>query len=293
MLVEVLSIVTPVFVIAALGFVWTQRRQPFDTETIGSVVMYLGSPCLIYSSLTAHAPSLELLGSMAMAATFVVVCGAGLAFAFLKISGWPVRTFLPALVLPNGGNMGLPVCLLAFGETGLALAMAYFFVNSIAQYTLGLAVSSGQFHAAQLLKQPVIWAVLTVVAVLATGITMPRWFDATASLLGGLTIPAMLLMLGTSLAKLNISAVHQTLTVAALRMVMGLALGLMAIHVFDLQGIMAGVVLLQATMPSAVFNYVFAERYHRDPDKVAAVILQSTLLSVITLPMLVAWALTF
>ena len=67
----------------------------------------------------------------------------------------------------------------------------------------------------------------------------------------------------------------------------------MAIHVFGLQGIMAGVVLLQATMPSAVFNYVFADRYHRDPDKVAAVILQSTLLSVITLPMLVAWALTF
>lgn len=293
MLAEVLTVVTPVFVIAALGYLWTKRNQPFDTETIGSVVMYIGSPCLIYSSLTTNAPSLATLGEMALAATFIVVCGVAFAFAFLKVTGWSFRTYLPALVLPNGGNMGLPVCLLAFGETGLALAMAYFFVNSISQYTLGLAISSGYFHPAQLLKQPVIWSVLVVVLVLATETSMPRWFDATTSILGGLTIPAMLLMLGTSLANLNVAAIRETLTVASLRLLLGLSLGLLAIWLFELDGMLAGVVLLQATMPSAVFNYVFAERYNREPDKVAAVILQSTLMSVITLPMLVAWALTF
>ena len=103
----------------------------------------------------------------------------------------------------------------------------------------------------------------------------------------------MLLMLGTSLANLNISAVREPLSVASLRLVLGLGLGLLAIWLFDLEGMLAGVVLLQATMPSAVFNYVFAERYNREPDEVAAVILQNTLMSVITLPMLVAWALTF
>jgi malate permease and related proteins len=290
---EVLTVVTPVFVIAGIGYVWIKRAQPFDNDTIGTLVMYIGSPCLIYSSLTTNAPSLEVLGQMALSALFVIICGVVVALVFLKATGWSFRTYLPALVHPNGGNMGLPVVLLAFGETGLALGMAYFFVNSISQYTLGLAVSSGHFHPKQVLRQPVIWAVLLVVLVLATGTTMPRWFNATTSILGGLTIPAMLLMLGVSLARLNISSVSETLTVAVLRLLLGLALGLTAIWLLDLQGVMAGVVLLQATMPSAVFNYVFAERYNREPDKVAAVILQSTLLSVLTLPALVAWALTF
>ena len=292
MLQAVLTVVTPVFLIAALGFVWIRREQPFDNHTISSLVMYLGSPCLIYSSLTTHAPSLPVLAEVAGAAVFVLVCSVAAALLFLRVVGWPVATYLPSLVQPNGGNMGLPVALLAFGETGLALGMAYFFVLSVSQYTLGLAVSSGTFQPSQLLKQPVIWAVVVVLTVLTTGYTPPRWFDETTRLLGGLTIPAMLLMLGTSLARLNVTDVGETLTIAVLRLLLGLALGYSAILIFDLSGVVAGIVLLQSTMPAAVFNYVFAERYQRNPDKVAAVILQSTLISVVTLPLLVAWAMT-
>ncbi len=293
LLTEVLSVVTPVFLIAGIGYIWVNRDQPFDNNTISHLVMMVGSPCLIYSSLTTNAPALGDLAQMAAAALFTITGAVAFAYGFLKIMGWKVTTFLPALVHPNGGNMGLPVCLLAFGDTGLALGMAYFFVNSISQYTLGLSVSSGRFRPGQLFRQPVIWAVVLVLWVLISGVQMPRWFNATTTILGGLTIPAMLLMLGTSLARLNIAAVRQTFTVAALRLLLGLALGLSAIYIFELQGVLAGVVLLQATMPAAVFNYVFAEQFNREPDKVAAVILQSTLLSVVALPLLVGWAMTF
>ena len=293
MLQEVLTVVTPVFVIAGIGFAWIKRGQAFDNDTVSSLVMYIGSPCLIYSSLTTNSPDLDSLIQMSLTAVFVIVCGLALGYVFLKIMGWPLTTYLPSLVHPNNGNMGLPVVLLAFGETGLALGMAYFFVNSISQYSLGLAISSGHFSPGQLLRQPVIWSVLAVLIVLTTGYRMPTWFDATTSILGGLTIPAMLLMLGTSLARLNISSIRETLTVAVMRLLLGLALGLAAIYLFDLHGMMAGIVLLQATMPAAVFNFVFAERYNREPDKVAAVILQSTLLSVLSLPLLVAWAIKF
>jgi len=293
MLQEVFSVVAPVFVIAGIGFIWIKRSQPFDNLTISSLVMYIGSPCLIYSSLTTNAPELAILAQMAIAASFVILGSLAIGILFLKTMGWPYRTYLPSLVHPNGGNMGLPVVLLAFGDTGLALGMAYFFVNSISQYTIGLAISSGEFHPSQLLKQPVIWAVLVVLIVLSTGYQMPAWVNATTSILGGLTIPAMLLMLGTSLASLNVSAVRETLTISVMRLLLGATLGLSAIWLFELEGIIAGVVLLQSTMPAAVFNYVFAERYNREPDKVAAVILQSTLMSIVSLPIIVAWVLTF
>lgn len=293
MLVEVLSVVTPVFLIAAVGYVWVRREQPFDNDTISALVMYVGSPCLIYASLISNAPELAVLAQVAGAALLVLISCTLTGALILKILKWPIPAFLPAIAQPNGGNMGLPVAMLAFGETGLALGMAYFFVLSVSQYTMGLTISSGQFQFRYLVRQPVIWAVLLVLGVLTYDIEMPRWFDATASILGGLTIPAMLLMLGTSLARLNITDMGQTLTVALLRLTLGLVFGLAAIALFELEGAIAGVVLLQSTMPAAVFNFVFAQRYNREPDKVAAVILQSTLMSVLTLPLVVAWAMTF
>ena len=183
--------------------------------------------------------------------------------------------------------------LLAFGQEGLALGMAYFFVNSISQYTLGMAISSGQFDIRQLMKQPIIWAVIFVLTIILGEFQMPKWFNSTTSILAGLTIPAMLILLGTSLANLNVASLKETLTISSLRILLGLGLGLLVIEMLSLSGIMAGIVLLQSAMPSAVFNYIFADRFNRESDKVAAVILQSTLISALSLPLLVAWVISF
>ena len=293
MVPEVLSVIAPVFIIAGLGYFWVKRELPFDNATISSLVMYVGSPCLIYSALTSNAAETAALGMMGISAFIVILMSLIFSWVFLKIVGWKLTTYLPALIHPNCGNMGLPLVLLAFGQEGLALGMAYFFVNSISQYTLGMAISSGQFDIRQLMKQPIIWAVIFVLTVILGEFQMPKWFNSTTSILAGLTIPAMLIMLGTSLANLNIASLKETLTISFLRILLGLGLGLLVIEMLSLSGIMAGIVLLQSAMPSAVFNYIFADRFNRESDKVAAVILQSTLISALSLPLLVAWVISF
>ncbi len=293
MISEVLTVIAPVFIIAGLGYFWVKRELPFDNATISSLVMYVGSPCLIYSALTSNAAETAALGIMGISAFIVILMSLIFSWVFLKIVGWKLTTYLPALIHPNCGNMGLPLVLLAFGQEGLALGMAYFFVNSISQYTLGMAISSGQFDIRQLMKQPIIWAVIFVLTVILGEFQMPKWFNSTTSILAGLTIPAMLIMLGTSLANLNIASLKETLTISFLRILLGLGLGLLVIEMLSLSGIMAGIVLLQSAMPSAVFNYIFADRFNRDSDKVAAVILQSTLISALSLPLLVAWVISF
>ena len=293
MISEVLSVIAPVFIIAGLGYFWVKRELPFDNATISSLVMYVGSPCLIYSALTSNAAETAALGVMGASAFLVILVGLIFSWVFLKIAGWKLTTYLPALIHPNCGNMGLPLVLLAFGQEGLALGMAYFFVNSISQYTLGMAISSGQFDIRQLMKQPIIWAVIFVLTVILGDFQMPKWFNSTTSILAGLTIPAMLIMLGTSLANLNVASLRETLTISFLRILLGLGLGLLVIEMLSLSGIMAGIVLLQSAMPSAVFNYIFADRFNRESDKVAAVILQSTLISALSLPLLVAWVISF
>jgi predicted permease len=293
MISEVLTVIAPVFIIAGLGYFWVKRELPFDNATISSLVMYVGSPCLIYSALTSNAAETAALGMMGISAFIVILMSLIFSWVFLKIVGWKLTTYLPALIHPNCGNMGLPLVLLAFGQEGLALGMAYFFVNSISQYTLGMAISSGQFDIRQLMKQPIIWAVIFVLTVILGEFQMPKWFNSTTSILAGLTIPAMLIMLGTSLANLNIASLKETLTISFLRILLGLGLGLLVIEMLSLSGIMAGIVLLQSAMPSAVFNYIFADRFNRESDKVAAVILQSTLISALSLPLLVAWVISF
>ena len=72
----------------------------------------------------------------------------------------------------------------------------------------------------------------------------------------------------------------------------GPMVGLGVIWLLGLEGLAAGVVLLQAAMPAAVFNYVFAERNGRSPEQVAGAVLASTVLSMLTLPLLVAGALS-
>jgi len=293
MISEVLTVIAPVFIIAGLGYFWVKRELPFDNATISSLVMYVGSPCLIYSALTSNAAETAALGMMGISAFIVILMSLTFSWVFLKIAGWKLTTYLPALIHPNCGNMGLPLVLLAFGQEGLALGMAYFFVNSISQYTLGMAISSGQFDIRQLMKQPIIWAVIFVLTVILGDFQMPKWFNSTTSILAGLTIPAMLIMLGTSLAHLNVASLKETLTISFLRILLGLGLGLLVIEMLSLSGIMAGIVLLQSAMPSAVFNYIFADRFNRESDKVAAVILQSTLISALSLPLLVAWVISF
>ena len=263
----------------------------FDNETIGNLVMMVGTPCLVFSTLTTIEIDLETFGTTVLAAVFIIGCCLTLGWLLLKLTGWSVNTYLPSLIHPNTGNMGLPLVLLAFGEPGLALGISYFFLNSVSQYTIGMGISSGSFLPIQLFKQPIIWAVVLVLIVRGGELQVPTWIASTTEILGGLVIPAMLLMLGTSLARLHLMDLRQTIVIALGRLGFGLVSGLFVIWVLDLTGAMAGVVFLQAAMPAAVFNFIFAERFGCNPEKVAAVILLSTLISFVTLPLLVGSAL--
>ena len=119
------------------------------------------------------------------------------------------------------GNMGLPLVMLTFGDAGLAMGVVVFFVHSLTQNSLGLTISSGSFQPRTLLRQPILWAVILACVTLISGVTVPEWLTNTTRLLGGLLIPAMLLMLGTSLARLTLKDLPQALALAVSRMLLG------------------------------------------------------------------------
>ncbi len=275
--------VGPVLLITGIGYL-LGRRGDLPLEGLGALVILVATPALIFSTLTSLEVSPAALGRMAAAAALAVGLAALVGLALLRLGGLPAQSFLPSLALPNSGNLGLPLAMLAFGEEGLKLGVAYFFVVSLIQHTVGFSLASGSLRVGFLLRQPLMWSVMAVLLVVLAGIKVPQVVLTTTRILGGMMIPAMLIMLGNALATLRVGDLGPALLVAGGRMSVGVASALAAVSLLGLEGIAAGVVFVMATMPSAIVTYVYAERFGRDAGQVAGVVVVSTLLTFVALP---------
>jgi predicted permease len=283
---EIATILAPVFILAGIGYGWSRIGMPFDSEMVTSIVTNIATPCLIFSTLANLEISPQAFGEIALAA---VLCGIGFAIAgrivlgFLKL---PPHSYLPALMFPNTGNLGLPLCLFAFGPAGLALALGCFTVASFTQFTVGMAMAAGEWSLKRLLKTPIIYALIVALIFMLTHTVPPKWLLNTTNLMGGVAIPLMILALGVSLAQLRVTRLPLALGLSVVRVAGGFAIGWGVASALGLEGASRGVLMIQATMPTAVFNYLFALRFRRQPADVAGIIVMSTLIVFAILPLL-------
>lgn len=289
MIVELLSVVAPVFVVALVGLGWARSGAHFDEVSISRLVLNVGVPCLLFRSLTTLDVSPFELAQMAGLTVGVMSLFAIGGVAVLKMMKLPAHTFLGPLVFSNSGNVGVPICLFAFGEPGLALGMTYFAVSATFHVSLGGPLFAGAFSWKPFLRSPLTWAVAVTVPIVATGAAVPTWIARTTELLGDIAIPLMLLTLGVSLSKMHPESLGRSFALALVRFGLGISAGFALTTLLGVEGLTRKVLILQASMPVGVLNYLFAHRYGRTPEQVASLVLVSTLLSVLTIPALLAW----
>jgi predicted permease len=286
MIEELFNVVAPVFICIAIGWGWSKIGRTYDTTLISSLVMAISAPCLVFSTLSSLTVSFQVVGQIGGATIIVMVLSALIGLIVMQFAGVPKRAFLPVILFPNVGNMGLPLCLFAFGKPGLSLAIVVFAVYTIIQFTVGSWLYSGETKTLALIKMPIIYAVLISLIVLFTGITPPAWISRTTDLLGGFTIPLMLITLGVSLAQLHVENIRRAITLSLLRLSIGFLVGLLVTSLFQLSTPAKGVLILQSTMPAAVFNYLLAEHYNRYPNDTAGIVVISTVIAIVVLPFL-------
>jgi predicted permease len=285
MLLRLISIVAPVFASAAIGYAWARSGRPFDTPFVTRMIMNVGAPCLIVSSFAdAAAFDRGALGTVGLAALLVLACVSAIAWLVIRLFRLEVRAFHNSIVFPNTGNMGIPLCLFAFGGEGLSLGVLVFLVVSTMHFTAGVAVVSGERSIRSVLRMPLLWASAIAVTLVVSGWNLPAWIANTVDIMGGLTIPLMLLSLGVTLSTLRVETLGRSFLFAMFRLGLGFGVGLAVASILGLDGIARGVVVLQASMPSAVFNYLMAERYGRRPADVAGIVVMTTILSFVTIP---------
>lgn len=286
MLYTIFSVIAPVFICSLLGYGWIKKGLAFDTPFVSRLVMEVGAPCLIFSSFMEQNIDLVAFRQMAMAAFLSMLAFGVVGSCMLYLAKLDQRTWLPSQMFPNVGNMGLPLCLLAFGQEGLALGMTYFMINTVFGFTIGMMITSGKVSVRELLKNPTFYSVLITLFFMFAGLKPWDWVQNTTKLLGNFTIPLMLIAMGVSLARFQITSIKRSFALSVLRLGTGFVIGVLLAELLGLTGVARGIMILQSSMPVAVFSYLFAVRYNRSPEEIAGTVLISTLLSFASLPAL-------
>ncbi|MEX0328766.1 MAG: AEC family transporter [Ruegeria sp.] len=287
---NVLNVVLPVLICAGVGYCLALIKAPFDNKVIGGIVSKVGYPTLIISHLSTTNLAVGTFLDM-MAAAAMAVAGFGiLGFAALKVMRLPVRAFLTPLMHGNVGNIGLPITLLALGDAGMAYTMAFVVVVLVSIFTLGMWIPAGEFSVRKLATSPIIYAVILSLILMATGQSLPQLIARSFDILGGLSIPLMLLTLGHTLATLRISSLGRAVLLTVLHLLMAVAIASALVWLFGFAGAQRGALILCCLMPSSVATYLFIDQHVPEygPD-VAGFILVSTLATIAVLPV----ALTF
>jgi malate permease and related proteins len=291
LLAELAAIVAPIFIAAGVGYAWARSGRPYDGIFVRRVVMNIGTPCLIVSTIGRAEVATPVLLTSALACWLVVALTLLVFGLVLRLGGLDRRVFLPPLVFANTGNMGLPLALFAFGQEGLALALGFFIAMTFAHFTIGIYLTAGRANLGEMLRTPILHAAYVALFVQLSGVSVPAWLDNTLDLIGGITIPLMLITLGVSLASIQVATLGRTAALALLRLGGGVLAGWLVASMLGLEGMARAVVILQSAMPAAVFNYLLAQQFGRSPADVAGLVVVSTLLSFLTLPLLLWWLL--
>ncbi len=290
MLSVLLNVLFPVVCGVGVGYLWGRSRYPFATDFVTRLVTFVGAPCLIVSTIDESVLPLEDFLWVAWLSVLMMAGFALLGFALFRLLGLDFRFLSLSVIFPNTGNMGLSLCLFAFGDEGLALGLILFVVVSLVHFSCGdLVLSEARGVRQRLLnlsRQPIFLSGLAAVALVVFDWQLPRPLALTAGMLGGMTIPLMLITLGVSLAQLHPSSWRLGALIAITRVLGGLLVALLVIALSGAGGLTANVLILQGIMPSAVFNYFFALKYQREVDTVASGVVASTLLSLALLPVL-------
>ena len=289
LILTVLEVVAPVFILALIGLIWVRLGHEYSVTFVTKLAMTLSVPCLIFTALMNTEIEPQALATLTLASIVAYVAVGVLALLAVWAAGLSMRTYLAPLTFGNTGNLGLPLALFAFGDIGLDLAVVVFAVMAVFSFTIGVWVVAGGGSIQKVVKEPMVAATLLGALYLWQGWQTPVFLTNTLELIGQLAIPLMLITLGVALGRLtpgNLS-VNLVLSVAKAAATAGIAfaVGLW----FGLDPVPLAVLTLQVATPVAVTSYLLAEKYEADSVAVAGLVVTSTALSVLYLPLILAF----
>ncbi len=293
LLSALLNVIVPVALVAGTGFV-LGRRLTLDQDTVARLSLYALTPALAFDTiLNARVAVGE---ALTLTLAFLLTWAVTLAVSWLVARRWDVRTrrsVMASSTIWNSGNLGLPIALFAFGQNGLELALVVFLVGIIGIYVLGPAIyaSGGGWRGSlkAILGLPVLWAALAALLWRLSGVRVPLGLERGVHLMAQATLPLVLLSLGLQLGAAGKLVVTPPMLFASgVRLILGPLAAFSICLLIGLRGQPLAVLVLSASMPTAVNALLLAREYGSDAQTVAGVVLLTTLGALVTVTAVVA-----
>ena len=292
---KLIDVIVPVFFVIGIGYYLGKKNPDINTDFITTFAGNVGTPGMIFYTITTTGVTLSVFTEYFIYALIIIGGFALVGILFLLLLKKDFISELPPLILPNTGNMGIPICLFAYGTAGLGVASAIASVIILLHFTIGVLLAKKSFSFKILIKNMPIYGIIISVLFLYFEWDVPGYLENTTFLLTYATIFLILMSLGIALTRLKVVSWTHASILGAVRVVIGPIICFGFISYLNLEGYAAGVLLIQSCMPSAVLTYLVGSMYSEKKvvDSVASVIVTSTIMSFITVPIVVFYSLKY
>ena len=292
---KLFEVLFPVFFIVGIGFFLGKKNPNFDTSFITTYSGNFGTPALVIFALTAGGVTFDVFKEFFIYAIILLAVFGIVGLVFLVLMKKDYIRELPTFILPNTGNMGIPICLFAYGELGMGIAASISSLVVLLHFTLNIFLAKRAFDFQIIFKSPAFYAIIFTILLLYFEEPIPQFVMNTVMLLAYGMIVMILMSLGVALTQMKVFSFKDALITSTGRVIIGPIIGFVVVKIFDLTGAAAGVVLLQSSMPSAILCYLIASMYSPKEivDNISSTIVVSTIMSLVTIPIVLFFALKY
>jgi len=288
---QVFSIVAPLFLIVAVGYIYGGWVNP-EMGITNRLIMDVFMPALIFHVMVqenfypTQYVTLMIGGVLLMAGSGI------LAYLLAKSAGWESRSFVPPAMFSNWANLGIPLYVMALGQQALDGGVMLVVAGNILCFTVGTYLYSGQVSMLQVFKTPIIIAVILGLFINSISLPVPEFIDTPINMLGQVAIPLMLFSLGVRLTKVSLNDNFIGTVMAIFCPVVGVGLAMVIVQFLPLSELHANILILFGVLPPAIINFMLAEQYNNDPEKIASMVIIGNLASIITIPIALLFVLS-
>ena len=286
---RIVAIIFPVFSIVAVGYLYARYRHNTDMSSGNRLNMEVFIPALIFDTLSASDYALTDYLLLTLGGAAVVLGSSLVAWPVARLLGYQWKTFVPPMMFSNSGNMGVPLIILTFGSAALPAAVLLFAIENFLHFLLGQQMITQRLSLKSVFQNPMILATLLGIGVAISGIVVPDFLRLPIHMLGQVSIPLLLFSLGVRMISIDLNDWRIGSVAALICPLSGLAIGIPFVQLLPLPGEQASVLLLFSALPPAVLNFLVAERFNQEPEKVASIVLIANFASILVIPA-VLWA---
>ena len=291
------------FVLIAVGFICGKNGILTDSASkhLTDIVLYVVTPCVMITAFQREF-SFELLGKIFTASFCAVLIIAGsilLAKLLLRDKDESRKKVLQfAVIFSNCGFMSLPLQKAILGDDGWFYGSIFVAVFNIFVWTYGLVVMSGdkkQLSIKKLAFNPGIVGVVAAIILFVCNINLPFIISKPIEYLSDLNTPIPMLVIGFYLSQANFKKAFSdrgAYLAMAVRLLIIPIIATFAMALFRLDSAIIVAFIIASSAPTAATTTMFAAKYNRDVELSVSLVASTTLVSIATMPLVVALAQT-